>query len=323
MCIVVGRFVLRMSAHSALEHEWMVEAEHSAKDVDLLQSMAADLRRRNYSNKLLRIMVAACLDEIEEIDLDVVKEAFPGLDAKGTGFVDEAAICSFLVLNSNIQQKYDREQRAKALMDVIWSSVATATTSSLCGHRVIVSSQSVPIDVFERVDELSLHRSGSRKAVHCTTDGHGDGDGVVLSIEDPGPLMSPQESDGAVTPLALTPSDRAMNHYHSVKRDSKQLRVRFAEKEAVDDGDGDGDGHDEEEEKEKENEDEDPPQKYLSTELFKQIMAKSPGKRYRVDDVVEELDPEHSGQISFAAIAKYSGLLRTVSASIHSQKMQQ
>ena len=45
----------------------MVEAEHSAKDVDLLQSMAADLRRRNYSNKLLRIVVAAGLDEIEEI----------------------------------------------------------------------------------------------------------------------------------------------------------------------------------------------------------------------------------------------------------------
>merc|ERR1712154_491207 len=59
-----------------------------------------------------------------------------------------------------------------------------------------------------------------------------------------------------------------------------------------------------------EDEEEDSPQKYLSVEVFKQIMAKSGGKKYKVDDLVGELDPRKSGQISLRPLLNTLGYCR-------------
>lgn len=333
--------VSRFSADEALKHEFIADYDN-ANDVDLLQQIADNLKKRNYSNKLLSIMVAACLEEIDEIDLDVVREAFPNLDDKGTGFVDEAAICRFLVLNSNISRNY-REQQAKTVMDVISKSI-----SNMSSNHTIGPSMSIPSDAFSNLSG-SNEETATNTALNAqsgdiminpikpqgvNTGSSGPSSG--LSIIAPNAL-TPTISDAVPSPLSVSPTDQAMLHYQnsakyaneakanetdeSANSAKKARKVQFSgqdvlenvnedQKENVDDKkDGDND----------EEEEEDSPQKYLSVEVFKQIMAKSGGKKYKVDDLVGELDPRKSGQISFAAIAKYSGLLQTVSISMYDE----
>ena len=50
----------------------------------------------------------------------------------------------------------------------------------------------------------------------------------------------------------------------------------------------------------------------ISVRAFKEILRHS-AKKYPVDSVVQELDPQNTGFISFHSIHNFSGLLQTVS----------
>eukprot|EP01084_Bolivina_argentea_P153894 268313_1 len=214
----------RFSVRDALKHEWISDYEHKANDINILDRIKVFLKNFNYNNKLHKILVNACLEEIHEDEKKIIIKAFHNIDAEKKGNIDESDLCKYLVLNSNINKKYyygKPSQHAKHIFNVI-------ENQTNIGPK-IGKSKSIPIHEF--VKDIS-------DTVDMKMDMHNDSDS------------------------------------------SQELIV-------------DGNNN-------------------ISVNTFKKIMRKSQ-KKYPINNIVKELDPDDSGYISFQSISKFSKTIKTIS----------
>ena len=184
----------RMSANDALKHEWIVDYENKANDINILDKIKTFLREFNYSNKLHKILVNACLEEIDEDDQKVVLQAFHKIDMENKGNIDEHDICRYLVLNSKINKKYNENNDAQKHAKHIFKVIENGTN---IGPK-IVESRSIPIEEFLRNISSSSNNNNSN---HKT---------VTISNIDDGKYIDDMDSDDSE--LKLIPSDDEINY---------------------------------------------------------------------------------------------------------------
>eukprot|EP01083_Nonionella_stella_P317197 1153661_1 len=222
----------RLSAKEALKHEWISDYEHKANDVNLLDKIKIFLRDFNYNNKLHKILVNACLEEIDDNEVKVIVNAFHTIDVDKKGNINESDICKYLMLNSNVNKTYNDNNNAEKHAQHIFNVIEKSTK---LGHK-ISKSKSIPIQAF--VEDI-------------TTPG----------VNDATNLLRTNDSD-----------DTELKSSDDVKTQSDGIAVA----------------------------------------TFKNIMHKSQ-KKYPVDTIVKELDPQDSGFISFQSISKFKRNIKTIS----------
>ena len=192
----------RMSADDALKHEWITDYEHKANDINILDKIKQFLKDFNYNNKLHKILVNACLEEIDEDERKVVIKAFHNIDIENKGNINEHDICRYLVVNSKINKTYgnrkgkdndDASKHAKHIFKVIEKGTGIGSKMQ--------KSKSIPIDDFVK----DISSTPPKQIIETNSTGNNSDDDDNKFIDD-------DENESDDPELKPIPSNNEINH---------------------------------------------------------------------------------------------------------------